>query len=236
MRGTYLLTIAALALLAAPAAASERRVTIGATDRLRVEGPYKVTVRTGAASGLTLSGDRAAIDAVDVHSDGGLLAIRSGGALSGGGPAQGREPVVVTVSTPALRGAIVVGAAVVAIGPMAGQTVDLSISGSGTLSVAAVDTPRLVAMLIGNGGLTIGGGKAASGRLVGNGGGTIDAATVQVGDLTAHQDGAGAIRAAARFTAQVIDTGLGTISVAGNPRCTVRAPAGGSVTCGLGAR
>ena len=233
VRRAAALTLLALAGLsvAAPAMAADRAVTIGSVDRLRVEGAYTVTVRTGAAPALTLSGDRAAIDALEVRSDGGRLSIRTG---SGGRPAG--APIAVVLSTPALRGVTVIGAAVVSVGAMTGrglgEGIDLSVSGTGTLSVAAVDTPRLTATLVGQGGIAIAGGRAGSARLVNNGGGSIEAATVQVGDLVAHQDGAGAIRASARYTAQVIDSGLGSITVAGAPRCTVRTPAGGSVTCG----
>lgn len=230
--------LAALLVPVGPAAAAERTVTIGSIDRLRVEGTYKVTVRTGGPAGLTIAGDRVAIDAIDVRSDGGTLAIRAGAALTGGAPATRRgsgEPVTIVVSTPALRSVLVIGGANVAVGPMKAAAVDLSVSGTATLRIAAVEGERLAATLIGNGGITVDTGRAGSARLVNTGGGAIDAAGVQVGDLLARQDGAGAIRASARFTAQVVAGGLGSVTVAGAPRCTVRAPAGGSVTCGTAA-
>ena len=233
---------AALSLLAAAPAGADRTVTIGTIDRLRVEGAYKVTVRTGVAPGLVIGGDGVAAAAIDVRSDGGLLAIRAAGALTGSGGGNGSGngaggrpravPVTITVSTPALRAVTAIGGATIAVGPMKGQAVDLAVSGTGTLTVASVDGDRLTATLIGNGGVTIAGGRVGSARLVNNGGGTLDASGVQVGDLLAHQDGAGAIRASARFTAQVNNSGLGSIAVAGSPRCAVRSPAGGAVTCG----
>ena len=229
---------AALSLLAAAPAGADRTVTIGTIDRLRVEGAYKVTVRTGVAPGLVIGGDGVAAAAIDVRSDGGLLAIRAAGALTGSGGGNGAGarpravPVTITVSTPALRAVTAIGGATIAVGPMKGQAVDLAVSGTGTLTVASVDGDRLTATLIGNGGVTIAGGRVGSARLVNNGGGTLDASGVKVGDLLAHQDGAGAIRASARFTAQVNNSGLGSIAVAGSPRCAVRSPAGGAVTCG----
>ena len=69
-------------------------------------------------------------------------------------------------------------------------------------------------------------------RLIGSGPGAIDASALAVNDLTVHLDGVGAIKAAARYTAQVTNSGLGTVTVAGNAKCRVDAAAGGPVVCG----
>ena len=66
----------------------------------------------------------------------------------------------------------------------------------------------------------------------GIGPGNIDARQLMVGDLTARSDGAGEMALAARYTADVTSAGLGMISVAGSPSCTVHALAGGPIRCG----
>ena len=46
------------------------------------------------------------------------------------------------------------------------------------------------------------------------------------------QDGVGETRASARRTAQVTNSGAGSVTVAGTAACTVRAAATGPVICG----
>ena len=45
-------------------------------------------------------------------------------------------------------------------------------------------------------------------------------------------DGPGETKAAARYTAHITNLGLGAVAVAGSPKCTVVARAGGPVACG----
>ena len=223
-----------VALLAGtPASAAERTVAIGTVDRVRIDGLFTVTIRTGAPPSLTITGERRAIEDVDARADGGVLAIRARG--DGGrpsfAPATGRTgPILVTIATPALKGVTLVGGAAVTVGAMKAAAIDLSVSGTGTLSVASVDADRLGVTLIGNGAVTLAGGRTGFARLVGNGGGGIDAAAVDAADLVVHLDGVGAVKARSRYTAQVVSGGLGSVTVAGAPKCTVKGS--GVVACG----
>lgn len=214
------------------ASAAERRVGLGSFDRLRVEGPFDVRVATGRSPGGAIGGERDAIDAIDVRLDGTTLVVRSGGGAWGERPRGDADtPPIITLTTPALMSAAVVGGARVAIGRMKGPRVDLSVSGTGTIALTTVDADQLNATLIGSGTMSIGG-RAQRARLVTNGPGTIDAVALEAGDLIVRLDGLGATRARARYTAQVTNTGLGTVVIDGNARCTVKALAGGPVTCG----
>ena len=95
-----------LALLAIPANAAEKRVGVGSFDRVRVNGPFEVTYATGSP-GARLSGDRQALERIDLRVDGTTLTIRR---ISQGGDeraATGGEPVTVTLSSPSLASAAV---------------------------------------------------------------------------------------------------------------------------------
>lgn len=224
--------VAAL-LLAAPAAAADRTIGIGSFDRLRVDGPFEVRVTGGASPRATLSGDRDAIDGVEVRVEGGTLLVR-GGVNAWGERRADRDavdgPVVVTLATPALSTVIVNAGARVAVTAMKGDRVDLSVTGAGTLAVDAAQAADLNATLVGNGAITVAG-RATRARLVANGAGRIDAGALDAGDALVRLEGVGAISARARYTAQVSDTGLGSVEIAGPAKCIVRGAAAGPVRC-----
>lgn len=227
---------ALLALLTLPAAASaaERSVSIGSFDKLRVQGPFEVRVATGRSPTAMLSGDRAAIDGVEVQVEGDTLILRGAiGRWTERPRAAATTPVVVTLGTPVLVVASVTGAGRLTVGVMKGERVDLSVTGAGTIAVDGVAAEIANATVIGGGAITARG-RAAKVRLMTNGPGTITADALDAGDLVVRLDGPGSTTARARYTASVVNTGIGQVAIAGTPKCTVKADAGGPVTCGTG--
>ena len=223
---------AALLLLLLPTAASaaDRTVGIGSFERLRVEGPFRVTVAAGPPR-AKVSGDRRAIDEVDVRAEGGTLVVRMGSNGWGEQPVATDAPLTVTLSAPALIGVAVIGAADVAVARMKGQRVDVSVSGTGSIALGSVEADQLNLSVIGSAGIKASA-HAPKARLLTNGPGTIDAATLATDDLFVRLDGAGKTKVQARFSAQVVNTGLGRVTVVGNAKCSIKASAGGPVSCG----
>jgi hypothetical protein len=217
--------------LAGQAPAATHTVAVGSFDRIRVEGPFEVRVTIGSPR-ATIVGPRGD-DSVVVRVDGTTLSVRKStggwGEQPRGGSASG--PVVVTLSTPGLTSASVAAGGRLTIAKMRGMRVDVTVSGNGSLALAAADTDQLNATLIGTGQMTLAG-RAARARLITSGPGAIDASALAVNDLTVHLDGVGETKAAARYTAQVTNTGLGTVTITGNAKCRVDAAAGGPVVCG----
>lgn len=214
------------------AQAAEHRYAFGSYDRVRIEGPFEVNITTGVPPGALASGDARMIDGLDIAVQGSTLIVRMGHQGWGETPAgaAAARPII-TLTTPALNAAFVNGGARVRIQGMKAQRVDLSVNGSGTISVSAADTDQLFATIVGAGTMTLSG-RAARARLVTNGAGNVDATGLTVNDLSILQDGSGETRAAARYTAQVNSTGLGHVVVTGRPKCLVHAAAGGPVECG----
>ncbi|MBW8841977.1 MAG: DUF2807 domain-containing protein [Sphingomonadales bacterium] len=104
--------VLALIALAAPAHAADRSYVVTNFDRIRVDGPFavKVEIGTGGAA-ASATGDDRALGNLDISVNGATLTVRKG---SQGWDEQGRTsgpPPVITVRTPAVRGAIVVGGA-----------------------------------------------------------------------------------------------------------------------------
>jgi hypothetical protein len=222
-----------LALLVVPAAApaATRTVSVGSFERIRIDGPFEVRVETGRSPGATITGDARATDEVEVRVTGSTLVVGKG--LNGWGEQArtARGPILVTLSTPNLVSAVVVAGGRVTISGMKAMRVDLSVSGAGSLSLAKADTDQLNATVFGTGQMTLGG-RAARARLTTSGPGVIDASALDVSDLTVMVDGVGDTKAKARGSAQVTNTGLGTVTVLGPAKCVVKAPAGGPVVCG----
>ena len=218
--------------LAAPAAAADRVFSVSSFDRVRVEGPFDVRLTVGGSPRARASGDRRMIDDLDIRVEGTTLIVGSGlNDWAEQGPVRGAAPVI-TLSTPALRGAAVVGGGKLAIGgAMKAQQLDLQLTGSGALGVTGIKADQLNATLLGTGSMALAG-DAAKVRLITSGPGAIAAAPLIAGDLNVRMDGTGDTEATARFTAAATSTGLGRIVIHGNAACTVKALAGGPILCG----
>lgn len=227
--------IALFALAATPAQADTRRYSISNFDRIRVEGPFDVRLQTGKAPSGSAVADADMLDRLDVRVDGNTLTIRRNSNGWGETPKSARraQPTIITLTTPMLRTALVNAGGTLTITGLKAQRADVSINGTGSVTISGADADQLNATIIGSGTMKIAG-RTGRAQLLTNGSGVIDATMLQVNDLTVRLDGPGETSAAARFTANVTNTGLGRVSVAGTPACTVQAPAGGPVTCGKG--
>lgn len=229
--------VLALLVLSAPASTQtapvgrERREAVGSFERVRVDGPLDVTFTPGSP-GARVLGDAWAVEAVQLSVDGSTLRLRAGVVDR---EKRGRDastgPVRVILSSPALAGAVVSAGGRLRATRFRGTRVDLSVNGAGEIEAGDVQGDQVQAMLIGPGSMTLSG-KARTARLTANGPGRIDASALQADEATVLLDGQGEIKAAARYTARVTNVGLGAVSVAGRPKCTVTARAGGAVACG----
>jgi hypothetical protein len=223
----------ALALLCLPslAHAADRNFMVGSYDSVRVDGPFAVTLVTGKSPSARASGSLDALDALTIRVDGDTLVVSMGAGNWTSDSGKMIVPPTIALATPRLRAAAINSGATLSIDAMTGQSVSIALNGSGTLRVGALDADQLSAAIVGTGRMTLAG-KAAKGRFTISGPGSIDAGGLMVGDLTAHSDGPGEMDLAARYTADVTTTGLGLVTVAGTPSCTVHALAGGPVRCG----
>lgn len=229
------LLAASLLLIVPPAQGADRRWGIASFDRLRVEAPVEVRVATGAAPRATASaGDPRLLERLSIEASGGTLVVRLASEDMRGPFRRDGAPLMVTLATPRLSGVALTAPGRVTVAGLAGERVTVAVTGTGTVAATAVDAQTLTATLVGSGSVTLAG-RAATARLSTNGPGLIDAAALTTGSLSVLLDGAGETRGAARYDAQVNTTGLGRVTVTGNPKCSVRAPAGGPVRCGIAA-
>jgi len=227
----------ALALLGLPgmAHAADRSFMLGSFTRVRVDGPFAVSIVTGKSPGAHASGSIAALDALTIRADGDTAVVSMGASDWSSDSGQMITPPQVTLTTPTLSAATLNAGATVTIDAMKGQKVSLAVNGSGALSVGSVSADLLDARIVGTGQMTLAG-AAQRALVVVSGPGSVAASDLMVNDLTARSDGPGRLDLAARYTATISTTGLGPVTVAGSPSCTVRAAAGGPVKCGTQTR
>ena len=224
------------ALSAAPAAAADKRFLVTDFDRVQVDGPYQVTLAVGRPSGVTASGSRGALDGVSIEVQGRTLRIRPNKSAWGGYPDDAPGGVLrIVASTQELRAATVIGGGNLSIDRAKGLRIDLTVSGSGRLGVAAIDSDQLFLNLNGSGKILLGG-KAKQLRAYLSGTGDLDAAALRADNADLVTDTSGAIAFTAVRTAKVRANGTGDVAIAGTAACTVTGPADYLVRCGTGAR
>src|SRR4051812_26011733 len=208
----FALAAAAPAVAAAPAAAAERRYTVTDFDRIEVDGPFQVSLATGLASGARAVGSQAAIERLSVEVQGRTLRIRVNRSSWGGYPGDATGSVRIEATTRELRSGAVIGSGGLAIDRAKGLRVDLSVSGSGQLSLAHADTDSLVVGLLGAGRITAAG-RTKQLKATIQGSGDFDGSALKADDANITSDTAGTVRAAAVRTAKVRAVGPGDVEI-----------------------
>lgn len=226
MRTALLIPLLLVAAGFAPAP-EERRVMLTGFDRIRIDGPFEVRVTAGSPA-ATVTGDRRAIDRVNIRSESGVLVI-SATTVTRDGWRDKDGQALISVTVPRLRAANLNGGGRLEIADIAGQRVDLGVTGAGSLTVRHLAADQLAATLNGTGIVRLSGGTARTARFTSYGAGSIDAAGLTVNDLTVHAQSAGDSRFTARFTATVSALGTGSIRVEGNAACRLAGP--GPASC-----
>jgi hypothetical protein len=215
----------------APAVAAERFYPVTDFDRVQVEGPYQVTLVTGAGAAARASGSEAALARVTVEVQSGVLKIHPNRSGWGGYPGDNPGAVRIALSTRELRAATVIGAGALAVDRVRGLRADLSVSGSGSIGVQRVEADVLMLGLIGSGRIAAAG-VAKQVRATVQGSGDLAAAGLAADDLVLNAETAGTVAIAARRTAKVKAGGSGNVDVSGPAACTVTATGAGQVRCG----
>lgn len=221
-----------IGLIPASAGAAERTFTLTSVDRIQVEGPYLVEVRTGRGSSAKAIGDRDAIDALRMDVIGQTLTISTDRTnWKGTRSNETSGPVIIRLTTGELRRAALSGTGSLAIDRLRGPHVQLSVQGSGRINVGSITADRLDVTATGSGGMRLSGTAKATNVTL-RGSAAIDAAAFTANDLVLVNQGSGDIAIGAKGTARITAAGAGRTVVKGTRACTVRAPGAGTVTCG----
>ena len=220
-----------LLLFAAPTHAAERRYTVVDFDRVRIEGPYRVTIRTGMPGAVTASGSADALERLSVEVQGRALRIRPNRSAWGGFPGAATGPVAITIGTRDLVGVNVDGSGRIDADRLRGSRVELSLTGGGAIAVDRVDADQVSVNALGSGTIRLGGtAKGFKGSVAGSG--TLDAAALSVADAELTSDSAGLTSLTVTRAARLNSYGSGDIRILGTAACTIKEAGAGQVRCG----
>jgi len=219
---TFLFALVAPALLAAPADAASRNFGIAGFTKIRVDGPFKVTLATGVAPFAKATGSNAAaLDRVAIDIQGDTLVVHISQSSWGGYPGKDSGPVEVSLGTHELTNAWLNGAGSLSIDRVKGLSFSLSVQGSGDAEIGQVAVDQMNIGLTGRANARLGGDTKKFTALV-RGISTLDASKLQAQDATVGAEGTATIDATIRDEANVSASGNATIRLAGNPSCTLR--------------
>lgn len=218
-----------LVVLPSAAAAAERTLSVTSFDRVRVEGPFKVSVTTGVSPFAKIVGSASAFDSVTVDQQGRTLIIRPNSSNWGGYPGQSRGSVEVSVGTGDLSAAWVNGAGSLAINRVKGLSFNLAVQGSGSAAIGNATVDRLDVGISGAGNATIAGATPKLTAIV-RGTSSLDASGLAVKDATIGAEGPSQVRATASNSAKIDARGVASVEVTGGGACTVKTQGSAIVT------
>lgn len=225
---TFLLA-AALCASAAPSAAATRNFGITSFEKVRVDGPFKVTLATGVAPFATATGSSRALDRVAIEVRGDTLVVHNNLDSWGGYPGQDVGPVEVKLGTHDLSAAWLNGSGLLAIDRVKGLSFDLSVQGSGSGEIGQANVDQLNVSVVGTASARLAG-QAAKMTAVIRGISTLDASALVTKDATLGADGAATVGANVSDSVTVDANGPATVRITGGPACTLRVAGSASVS------
>ena len=207
----------------------DRNYQVGAFTKIEVAGPYKVSVVTGGAPGVSARGGENLLNETEVLVKGDTLEIRP---KKRKGIKWGWSSGVAefTVNVAALRAASIAGSGGITVDKVAGDF-EGDIAGSGDLRLPAVSGGRIKFGVAGSGGVQAAG-KADSVEISIAGSGDVDARRLAARTADVSIAGSGNVTAYATETADVSIMGSGDVDLVGGAKCSVSKAGSGNVTCG----
>ena len=222
-----LLLLASLPAVAA-APSTQRNFSINGFDRIRIDGPYQVDLKTNVAPFARARGAAVSLDNVSIKVEGRTLVVRSGGGGWGGYPGEGRGPITIEVGTHDLGAAYINGPGSLGIDRVKGLSFELSIQGAGTAHIDRVDVDQMKVGISGSGSSRLAGRVAKLTTTV-RGTSSLDADGLQVKDAVIGAEGPSIVRTQVTNSAKVDANGLASVTLTGNPACTVKAQGSANV-------
>lgn len=214
-----------IVLAATPSLAAERRFTITSFDRIRMEAPFDVVLATNKSPNAKAEGPAGALDLVDLQVEGRTLIVRQRSSTG----ARTSAPIRLTIATPDLTTATVVGTGRLQIDRMTGLTVNLALAGPGLLKVADLRADRLHLVAGGSGAVALAG-AVKTGNVLAEGSVVVDAGALGAEELVLVATGNSELRAAARRTVKVTASGATTVTLQNPVPCIQKVTGAATVT------
>jgi len=215
--------------VSAPAQAATRNFGVSGFDRVRIDGPYKVTLTTGVPPFANASGSQTALDAVSIDVQGRTLVVHVSRSAWGGYPDKDAGPVEINIGTHDLSAAYLNGAGSLQINRVKSLAFELSAQGSGLATIGDADVDQLLVGVVGSASASIAG-RAGKLTATVRGISLLDASGLAIKDATISAEGAATVKANVTNAVKVDGTGPATITLTGDPSCTTHMTGSASVS------
>ena len=218
-----------IAAAASPAAAANRSFTVTDFNRIKVDGPFAVTLATNVSPFARASGSARALDRVSLKVEGRTLIIRTDRSAWGGDVGEDHGPVTIAVGTHELEQATLTGAGALAIDRVRGLDFSLTSFGSGATSIGLIGADRLRIFAQGAGSTRVAGAVKQLTATI-EGPGLIDAAALSAKDATLSALGPASIRASVSNSVKLVASGTATVALDGGAACEKKVSGSAMVT------
>jgi hypothetical protein len=219
---------ASVSVLGAPAPA-QRNYSVTSFDRIRIDGPYQVHLRTNVSPFARATGSAASLDGVSVAVEGRTLIVRASSGSWGGYAGEGRGPVTIELGTHDLGTAWINGSGALTIDRVKGLSFDLNIQGAGIAKIENAEVDQLKVGISGTGSARLGGSAKKLTAII-RGTSAFEADGLTATDAVIGAEGPVTIRATVTNSAKVDALGVASVTLGGNPACTVKAQGSAVVT------
>lgn len=228
MRSTILIALIAATAVGSPVAAATRNFGITDFTKVRVDGPFRVSLATGVAPFARATGSPQALDRVAIDVRGDTLVVHSNESW-GGYPGKDPGPVEVAIGTHDLKLAALNGAGALTIDRVKGLSFGLTVQGSGLGRIDNVAADQLNVSLIGTANAKVAGTASKLVAIV-SGLSALDAGALNSRDASLGADGTATIDAHVTNSASVNANGPATVRLSGAPSCTLKTAGSASVS------
>lgn len=217
--------LAVLALASLPASAAttiSRNVGVNGFERIRVDGPYEVHLKTGVPPSARISGrNQSSLDGVSIKVEGKTLIIRKDPNRWGGYAGEADGPVVIDLGTHELSNAWLNGAGSLSINKVRGLGFVLNVQGAGTARIDQVDVDQFQLTVVGSGTARVAG-KTLKTTATAQGSANLDGANLAVKDAVIFAEGPSLVSLNVSDTAKISAKGVTAVTLSGGPSCTTK--------------
>lgn len=212
---------------APPGTSTSRDFPVSDFAAVRLAAHYDVTVTVGSPTSVRAEGDPAALDLLDIKTEGDTLVA----AVEPNSQWPPNSRVTVSVTTPTLNAAEVDGSGDMRIGTVRTDTLSLTQGGSGDMEVREIAVKQLRVSSRGSGDVNASGtADDADIRLDGSGEADLQELTVKRAQIAVSGSGGLEIKATEKVSGSL--SGSADVDVTGGAACSVSKSGSGEVSCG----
>ena len=214
---------------AAPANASERKFMVSSFDKLIVEGDLTVQLVTGKAPSAKATGEKRAVDTVNVERSGTTVTVRY--RPTPASRSKTGEPVLLTLTTHSIGTIILRGSAVMTADTIKSPNARIEIIGAGSLTLDDIKSDRLISIVQGSAKLAIAKGAVASGDVLIDGAADVAAPELIFNELRLTQNGQAKSLLRAEKKVEISTAGSGSVEILGKATCFIRQAGNAKIRC-----